>query len=126
MRHYTINAITTDEAMGFLREAFPEGRANELNLVFFSTSGTHGTYATIEEVQEAIQSATVDSDCSDEVTFVVFQPRVCALAYGTVKPTTADDINFLKVLRETSWESAVLIGRPVPQMPTIEIGRRRA
>jgi hypothetical protein len=113
--HYNHYAVHTDKAMQMFREYFPEGMCDDMNLVFFSTSGVHGTYNTIEEVEETIRAgfpeSTDDKYYPDELTFVYLRPRLCTIYYGLVKPQTMEDIYLLKSLRETSWESAVTIGR---------------
>ncbi len=41
------------DSMAALREFFPNG-ADPMNFVLFSTSGVHGTYATIEEIEASL------------------------------------------------------------------------
>lgn len=95
--------IETEVAMQTLRQIFPEGKADHMNFVLFSTSGVHGTYMTIE-----------DAEVSDdpEITFLVIQPRVVFTMYGTVKPTRPEDFAFLKQLRATSHAVLAEIGLP--------------
>lgn len=52
--HYNIYGMNTDVAMKMLKEFFPEGKANDLNFVLFSTSGIHGSYCTIEDIEESL------------------------------------------------------------------------
>lgn len=109
--HYSIlrNASGLD-GMDALREFFPEGKADEMNAVLFSTSGVHGTYNTIENA-EAYVKATSD-DTYNEVTFLIVQPRIVALRYGVCNPETQDDIDFLKRLRASSHAALTKIGAP--------------
>ena len=110
------------KGMAALRQFFPDAKANEMNLVLFSTSGVHGTYNLIEEAEKAVaeKEAGVVRDTEDdeapfdEVTFVIVQPRLCTIRYGNATPETAADIAFLKALRASSWEAALTIGRPEP------------
>jgi hypothetical protein len=112
--HYNTYECRGENAMAALREFFPNGEAGELNLVLFSTSGVHGTYGTIEEAEADIGRGNKDEDgdeCTPEVTFLVVQPRICCLRYGNCRPVNAEDIAFLKKLRETSWLAVQAIGR---------------
>lgn len=61
------------DAMAALREMFPEGKADDLNFVLFSTSGVHGSYCSIE-------AAEAEPDLG--VTFLIVQPRIVGLRYG--------------------------------------------
>jgi hypothetical protein len=90
-----------DSSMDALRAMFPDGKANHMNFVLFSTSGVHGTYQTIEEEEK---------EPGVGVTFVIVHPRLVALRYGNVYPKTPEDFAFLKTLRESSWKVAREIG----------------
>jgi hypothetical protein len=79
-----------------LREIFPDGEANALNFVMFSTSGSHGSYLTIEEV-----AASLDSDEPERLTVLVIQPRVVWMLYGAIEITAAD-VPYLLKLRDSS------------------------
>lgn len=104
---YSVLRLTGD-GMQALREMFPDAEANELNAALFSTSGVHGTYCTIEEVEEDMQRTVRDGP--RDVTFLVIQPRIVCLRYGNCKPETADDIAFLKKLRASSAKALSAIG----------------
>jgi len=97
------------EGMGMegLRRLFPEGRANEENVVLFSTSGVHGSYKTLEDMEREVIG---QREGDGAVTFVVVHPRTCCLRYGVCEPQNGDDIAFLKGLRESSREAMVRIG----------------
>jgi hypothetical protein len=97
--HYNIFKVRPERAMDALKAMFPEGEANEMNFVLFSTSGVHGSYTTIEE------ALAEDGD----VTFLIVQPRIVCLRYGNV-PVTAENVNYLKKLRATSSNKARQIG----------------
>ena len=90
-RHYSISK--TINSMQFLRSIFPNAKANSLNFCLFSTSGIHGSYQTIEEEEE---------NSKDGITFIVIHPRLVSIVYGVVKPTTKDEFDYLKCLRESS------------------------
>jgi hypothetical protein len=102
-----------------LREIFPTGEADEMNLVMFSTSGTNGSYITIEDAEgyQALspEEQREENDGEDPeplpITFVVVKPRLCMLQYGNCAPQTPEDFAFLRKLRETSWMAFQTIGR---------------
>ena len=107
-----------------LRELFPSGEADEMNFVLFSTSGISGSYVTIEEVEASLLKygpERIDEDADEvpddwrypEVTFVVVQPRILGMRYGNVR-VMLEDIPWLKLLRETSWNACAAIGRDWP------------
>lgn len=113
--HYNHYHVKHEMAMVHLRRIFPKGIANELNFVLFSTSGVHGTYATIEDVERFLKIAPVErkeDDWCNDITFVIIQPRLCTLHYGNCEPENIEDIEFLKRLRESSWQAIKQIGRP--------------
>jgi hypothetical protein len=124
--HYNIYGTKPGMQMKLLREFFPDGEANEMNLVLFSTSGAHGTYITIEEVEESCQKYGFDHETAEEdedaawpddrvgtdVTFLLIQPRIVSVTYGNVFVKSQADIEFLKKLRASSWGWFQKIGRP--------------
>jgi hypothetical protein len=98
--------------MQALRELFPAGQANALNQVLFSTSGVHGSYDTIEDV-ECWQPDPEEPDTpKPTLTFVVIHPRLLHLKYGQCSPQTADDFAFLRQLRASSGVALAKIGWP--------------
>lgn len=112
--HYSVFSLRHgSDAMAALRAMFPDGEANDMNAVLFSTSGVHGTYNTIEEVEATLKGEASEDDASD-VTFVVVQPRRVSLFCGNVTPKTLDDIAFLKKLRATSHAAFASIGTQDP------------
>lgn len=96
--------IKPEQGMEVLRKIFPKGEANSMNICLFSTSGVHGTYTTIEEVE-------IDSEeHGNEVTFLIIKPRAIQMLYGNVIVESQDDINYLKALRESSKRAMAEIG----------------
>lgn len=78
-------------------------------------------YTTIEEVESDLDKPYPPDDDfdhsdepefkhSDQVTFLIVQPRIVCLRYGNVLPKTKDDIDFLKKLRASSHEAVAKIG----------------
>lgn len=86
-----------------LRSMFPDGKANNLNFCLFSTSGVHGTYTTIEELD-------FSETGKDEITVIVISPRTVSLGYGHIE-VEEKDVDFLKSLRDTSLAVISKIGR---------------
>ncbi len=100
--HYNITRLNQHaDGMEALKALFPDGKANSMNFILFSTSGVHGTYQTIEE--EEIDPGT-------GITFVVVHPRLVALRYGNVEPQTPEDFAFLRSLRASSRKIMKAIG----------------
>lgn len=108
--HYYSVLRLTGDGMSALRQLFPEGEADEMNAVLFSTSGVHGHYCLIEAVEEDMQREVREGP--RDVTFVVIQPRIVCMRYGNVEPRTAEDIAFLKKLRASSLLALATVGVP--------------
>lgn len=107
--HYSIHPIAegnADNARAWLKARFPDGKADELNFVMFSTSGVHGSYLTIEDIEAA------PNEC-EYLTVLVVQPRTVTLYYGEIR-VRSEDIPWLKKLRQSSWEAVSNIGRDEP------------
>lgn len=107
--HYNVFSVRAGRALDFLKKWFPTGdEPNDMNLVFFSTSGVHGSYATIEQVEENLRSS--EEELLREVTFLVVQPRIVSMTYGNVTVSSDEDVAYLKRLRAASWAAAQKIG----------------
>ena len=87
--------IKTENGMSELHRFFPSQKADGDNLVMFSTSGVHGTYATIEDIENEEYE-------HNELTFLIIQPRRVLTLYGNCRPETPEDFAFLRSLRESS------------------------
>ena len=103
--HYSIMRVARGKGEEALRAMFPNAEADEMNFVLFSTSGVHGSYSTIEECEAHIGNPNE----SASVTFVIVQPRLVCMRYGNVE-VTAENANYLKALRASSWMLASAIG----------------
>ena len=119
--HYTIGRVL--HGCTSLRILFPDGEANDLNFVLFSTSGVHGSYATLDDIEASIRKYGIDpyqltdedADFPDDyyspsVTILVVHPRVVALRYGNAKIETLEDLEYLKKLRASSTAVVQKIG----------------
>lgn len=110
--HYNQFRCKHEDGMTALREMFPTGEANYMNFCLFSTSGIHGSYITIEDVENEFNNGNdkfYEEDWS--VTFVIIQPRTIAMFYGNCKPQSKEDFDYLKKLRQSSWDVVYNIGR---------------
>jgi hypothetical protein len=121
--HYNMWSIS-DGGVAGLRMMFPEGKANDMNFALFSTSGVHGTYTTIEEIEASLLKYGADPEflkdddleekipedwAGTSLTVAVYHPRIIGVGYGNVE-VKLEDIPFLKRLRETSWAAVQKIG----------------
>ena len=118
MAHYNIfrgDHVTVED----LKEIFPDGEANEMNFVLFSTSGVHGNYNTIEDIEASLEKYGIlnfedaeDAEmdyCDNHLTFLIVHPRIVCLKYGRVA-VELPDIPFLKKLRDSSKAAVSRIG----------------
>jgi len=126
--HYNIYGADDDRAIEFLRHIFPAAVANEMNFVLFSTSGIHGSGCTIEDAERTLERVQrgekPDDELTDEeweaerdsytvsVTFLLVQPRIVSMTCGNCHPKSMDDIEFMKRLRQSSWDVVREIGNP--------------
>jgi hypothetical protein len=117
---YRFRSDVPDAAMRELREWFGQSPPNELNFVLFSTSGVHGSYATLEEIETSVTKygwnepdgeIWPDDYASPEVTVLIVQPRIVSMTYGNVTIRSQDDLEFLKRLRQQSWDAVALVGK---------------
>lgn len=121
--HYNIYALKPageSADLAFLRLIFPTGEANDLNFLLFSTSGIHGSYTTLEEVESSLLKYGPNEPPGDEwpedyapprVTVLLVQPRIVSMTCGNVA-VTLENLPFLKRLRESSWAVIQTIGAP--------------
>jgi len=95
------------ETISELKEIFPDANAvNDMNFVVFSTSGIHGSYITIEQIERELLSVYPigeEDKVGDTLTVLAIQPRRVALVYGDIQ-VSIEDIPYLKELRKRSRE----------------------
>jgi hypothetical protein len=109
--HYNTFKVHSASAMKVLRDYFPDGKCNALNFVLFSTSGIHGTYTTLDEIETSLRKygdreLAEDEDLPDDyhcpdLTFVIVQSRLVTMRYGEVA-VTLSDIPFLRGLADSA------------------------
>lgn len=93
---YGVAKINPDDGMALLREIFPDGEANPLNFVMFSTSGVHGSYLDIEDVEKSLKTSE-----PQKLTILIVRPRTVFMQYGEIIVKNGD-IRYLKKLRNSS------------------------
>jgi hypothetical protein len=92
----------TGSGMAALREIFPDGEANDLNIVLFSAPGLPGADVTIEQIELGAAAG---------VPFVYLKPRQVSAWTGTCIPETPEDVDFLRKLRDSSHRELSGIGK---------------
>lgn len=90
-----------------LQDFFSKRDPDEMNFVLFSTSGVHGSYVTIEEIEAEMKVGEIEIF---DLTFLIVQPRILNLHYGNVEIHSQEQIEWLKSLREKSTEVVKKIG----------------
>ena len=103
--HYNIFEFNGDMGTKLLRQLFPEGEANEMNFVLFSTSGVHGSYTSLETIEKSFIKYGEDADFDDDdwpedydygyLTILIIQPRIVCMRYGIFQ-VELKDIPYLK------------------------------
>lgn len=112
------------EDIDALRGFFGDTGPNIYNFVLFSTSGIHGWYGTLDEIEASIikhgleppfphgpEDETPDDWLPPVVTFLIVSPRTVTLRCGNVRIESMEDLKYLKQLRESSWKVMQEIGR---------------
>jgi hypothetical protein len=75
-----------------LRSIFPEGKADQMNWCLLSTSGVHGDYGTLDDLEPG-----------EAITVLVINPRIVGLRYGHFAPEP-EDVPWLRALVRSSLE----------------------
>ena len=84
--HYkTIGHSHNDEQPRWEVANLREITIDEMNWLVLSTSGVHGSYTTLDEL-----------DLPDDITFLVIQPRLVVLHYGNVTVRNEEDRTWLR------------------------------
>lgn len=122
--YYNIWVISSG-GVADLRKMFGDPpQADEMNFALFSTSGVHGSYTTIEAIEESLVKYGPDPAFMDDgheaeipddyvvpsLTVGVYHPRIIGVGYGNVR-VVLEDVPFLKALRQSSWDAVQRIGR---------------
>ncbi|AWC31028.1 hypothetical protein R6231_14390 [Bacillus cytotoxicus] len=80
-----------------LKNIFPDGEADERNWCVLSTSGVHGLYTTLDDLEQEYKNGNEDLN----VTVLVIMPRLVSMLYGHIN-ITIDDIPYLRKLVSSS------------------------
>jgi len=75
---------------------FPTGEADEMNWCFLSTSGIHGTYRTLDDIE-----APDSDDSPSRITVLVVAPRMVRCGYGDIE-VAGEDVPWLRRLVEST------------------------
>ena len=103
MIHYTLESLgdgdTSETACSFdrLMEFFPSG-ADEMNWLFGSTSGVHGSYDTLDSFWDAGEGIW---------TFVIVQPRRVTIRYGNVWVQNLEQLDKLRRLVDQTLSAVI-------------------
>lgn len=71
-----------------IRAIFPIGGEDDANWLFLSTSGTNGTYATLDDIENGE---------SNEITVLIVQPRLVCIYQGHIE-IKKEDVPYLRNL----------------------------
>lgn len=96
-----------------LKLYFPDAEANLDNWCLFSTSGTHGTYIALDDIERYfsdskrfIKEENGGEAYSPNLTVLVIRPRLVSMLYGHVT-ILQEDIPYLKQLASSSLKNIV-------------------
>jgi hypothetical protein len=98
--HYETQA--TIKSIDDLKKLFPDGKADELNWCVFSTSGVHGSYQALDDIEKYLFNN--NDDYSDSLTVLVIHPRLVVLKYGVIK-INKQDISWLRKLVKSTLKA---------------------
>ncbi len=94
-------SIYESESLDKLKGIFPDGTANTMNWLLCSTSGVHGTYTDLNEIENKIR----EEGEGDHLTFLVIKPRVVQIIYGNVFVGNLDDVAWLRSVVSSSLDA---------------------
>jgi hypothetical protein len=86
-------SISNISNMDELKELFPDYVDYTFNWLFLSTSGVHGSYLTIDDLEKCIKS---DPEFVPSITVLVVQPRTVKIFYGDLEEISVDDFKWLR------------------------------
>ena len=119
--HYSIWSVRKGKEMETLKLFFPDGEADEMNFILFSTSGIHGSYALIEDIKNSLNKYgdknseelySLEDYQSPYLTGLIVQPRLVCMRYFGEMKVNLEDIPYLKKLRDSSFKAISKIGVP--------------
>lgn len=91
-----------------IKELFPNGIADERNLIFLSTGGIHGSKRTIEDCEYVLRGEDefIEPLANGKtlITVLIVHPAPCVLRFGEVQ-VNMEDLNYLRQLVRSTIES---------------------
>lgn len=82
-------------SMNDIRAIFPTGKANTENWLFLSTSGTNGTYITLDDIEKGKANG---------ITILIIQPRLVCMYQGHIE-IEIEDIPYLRKLVSSTMKA---------------------
>jgi hypothetical protein len=86
------------ESIEQLKSIFPDGEANDLNWCVLSTSGVHGLYTTLDQLERDCASGEREYP---SITVLVIMPRIVSMRWGHLN-IALEDIPYLRKLVTSS------------------------
>ena len=97
--HYSVNRLegTEDKKWETLHQIFSNG-PDHLNWIIASTSGVHGTYHNLNELEMDWSFITNNPNRNFEryITILVIHPRMVAMLYGEIYIRNLNDLKWLR------------------------------
>ena len=84
-----------------MKDYFPDGKATPLNWCFLSTSGVHGSYATLDGIHEPEEGEKPFR----HITVLIVQPRLVVMNYGNIDVENDEDEQWLRGLVRSTIEA---------------------
>lgn len=101
--HYSIFAL---ETLDDVKRIFPDGKCNTLNWFYASTSGVHGSYRTLDDLEKEWDDVDEESGKPyRDITVQILMPRMVAVMYGSIEIENKEDIQWLRNLVQSSLEA---------------------
>jgi len=101
--------------MATVRKIFKDG-ANEMNWLFLSTSGIHGTYCSLDDIESPGYLEDLDDEEGPpKITLLIVMPRLVRTYFGDIE-IEPEDIPFLRArVKETLEAVASSQGGNIPK-----------
>lgn len=108
-QHYSV--LNTIKSIDDIKNVFPVGEADELNFCMFSTSGVHGTYTTLDDIEKYYSDSKKfdkeengGEEYTPKLTALIIHPRLVGIKYGNIN-VEKEDIPYLRKLADSSVEA---------------------
>ena len=88
--------LSVEQVWEFLHDFFEDGKGNGMNWLIGSTSGVHGSYKTLDEIENRLKRPRKHPiKHHDKFTILSIQPRLCVLRYGNVVVSTLEQVEWI-------------------------------